>query len=183
MIIIYILLFLILLYVIITYNAFVNLKNQVLNSYSGIDVQLSRRNDLIPGLVAAVKGYVKHEKELLETLTKKRTEIMNSLEEKDVEKIAKEDKQISNCLKSLFAVAENYPDLKASKNFLNLQDQLSRTENQIAASRRIYNSNVTIYNTRLESFPNNLFNNVLKFEYFKLYKLDENKKEAKKFEY
>ena len=172
----------ILLYILITYNSFISLKNQVLNSYSGIDVQLSRRNDLIPNLVNAVKGYAKHEKTLLQNLTNTRARLINSLENEDLKKIAKEDENISSCLKSVFAVAENYPDLKASENFLNLQDQLSRMENQIAASRRIYNANVTIFNTKLETFPNNLFNTFLKFEYFKFYKLDKKQKEVKKFE-
>ncbi|MFT4261262.1 MAG: LemA family protein [Candidatus Woesearchaeota archaeon] len=170
----YVLLGLLLLWVLLTYNHFVSIKNNVKKSYSGIDVQLKRRNDLIPNLVNTVKGYAKHEKSLLESITKTRASLMNSLEGDDVRSIAKEEKTLSNSLKSLFAVAENYPDLKANKNFLELQKELSKTENNIAASRRIYNSNVMTFNTRITTFPNKL---VAKMFGFKPYQFFETKKE------
>ena len=170
---VYIILGFLVLYLIFIYNSFVRLRNQVLNSFSGIDVQLKRRNDLIPNLVNAVKGYAMHEKQLLETLTKKRASLMNTLEEKDVKKVAKEDESLSGVLKSLFMVSENYPDLKANQNFLNLKRQLRRTEDQIAASRRIYNSNVAIFNSKIEVFPNNLLNKLLKFNKFDFYSIKE----------
>ncbi|MFT4311050.1 MAG: LemA family protein [Candidatus Woesearchaeota archaeon] len=173
MFILYLIIALLVIYFIFTYNSFVSLKNQVLNSFSGIDVQLKKRNDLIPNLVSTVKGYAKHEKSLLESIAKTRSSIMSSLKEKDVEKVSSQDKELSDNLKSLFAVSENYPNLKANKNFLELQREMSRIENNIAASRRIYNSNVAIFNSKLQIFPNNLFNKLLKFDEFKFYELGE----------
>ena len=146
------------------YNSLVRLRNQVRNSWSGIDVQLKRRNDLIPNLVNTVKGYAKHEKELLEHVTQARANVMESRKEGDLDKLSEAENELSGTLKSLFAVAENYPDLKANQNFLKLQEQITETEDQIAASRRIYNENVTYYNNKIETFPSNIFANMFNFE-------------------
>src|SRR5689334_8933898 len=122
-----------------TYNNLVTLRERIKEALSQIDVQLKRRNDLIPNLVETVKGYAKHEKEVFEGVTKARSQMLNagSLEEK-----AKANNQITDALKSIFAVAESYPDLKASQNFLDLQEELTDTENKISYSRQFYNTNV-----------------------------------------
>lgn len=154
----------ILIIIVSIYNKFIRLKNAVKKSWSGIDVQLKRRSDLIPNLVNTAKGYAKHEKTLLENITKARTQMMSGLENNDLAKTGQADTKLSGLLKNLFAVAENYPNLKANENFLELQKQLSDTEDQIAASRRIYNENVTYYNDALQVFPNNIFANIFGFK-------------------
>ena len=164
------------LWIIIVYNSLISLKNQVQNSFSGIDVQLKRRNDLIPNLVNTVKGYATHERELFENITQLRTSIMNASNNSDVKELAKNDDMMTSTLKSLFAVSENYPDLKANENFLNLQNQIARTEDQIAASRRIYNSNVMTFNSKIQVFPNNLVAQSLKFKEFEFFSIQENEK-------
>src|SRR6056297_2048854 len=136
------------------YNGLVRLKNQVKNAWAGIDVQLKRRNDLIPNLVETVKGYAKHEKTLFENVTKARSNVMNA---NGVEDKAQASNELSGTLKSLFAVAENYPQLKANENFLQLQEEISGTENKISYARQHYNDMVMRFNTKLEVFPNNLF--------------------------
>ncbi|MCF7865871.1 LemA family protein [Candidatus Woesearchaeota archaeon] len=149
------------------YNALVRLKNQVKNSWSQIDVQLKRRNDLIPNLIETVKGYAKHEKGTFEKVTEARSVMMKA---GSVESKAEASNMLSDTLKSLFAVAENYPDLKANQNFLQLQEELAGTENKIAYSRQHYNDMVMVFNTKIELFPNNVFANMLNFkqeEYFK----------------
>ncbi|MFW6283675.1 MAG: LemA family protein, partial [Minisyncoccales bacterium] len=170
----------IVLFVIILYNSLVSLKNQVKNSWAQIDVQLKRRADLIPNLINTVKGYAKHEKELLTELTKARTQIMSGQKSGDINKMAKGENALSGALKSVFAVAENYPNLKANENFKKLQEELSETENQIAAARRIYNENVTYFNTKIETFPNNILANSLGFKQRQLFEAtDEEKKNVK----
>lgn len=161
------------LFFIIVYNGLVRLRNDVKNSWSGIDVQLKRRNDLIPNLINTVKGYAKHEKELLEKITKERTSIMKAT---SPQTIAKADAGLTGALKSLFAVAENYPQLKANENFLELQKELANTEDQIAAARRIYNENVTVFNTKTEVFPNNMVANMSGFTEFQFFKAQESEK-------
>jgi len=151
----------IVLWVISVYNRLITLRNRVKEAWSDIDVQLKRRYDLIPNLVNTVKGYATHERELLEQVTKARTFAMQAGNMKD--KLEAEN-ALSSSLKSLFAVAENYPDLKASTNFLELQRELTDTEDKIQASRRFYNTNVRDYNTKLETFPTNILAGVLKFE-------------------
>ena len=155
------------------YNRLVRLKNQVENAWRQIDVQLKRRTDLIPNLIETVKGYVKHERETLESVTNARTAIMNARKgSADPKKAAQADNMLTSTLKSLFAVAENYPDLKANQNFLKLQEQLSETEDQIAASRRIYNQNTMYYNTKIESFPSLLVAKLFSFKKKDLFKTD-----------
>jgi LemA protein len=133
------------------YNALVTARMRVKEAWSGIDVQLKRRNSLIPNLVESVKGYAKHEKEVFENVTKARASMMDA---KHPEQAAQANNMLEGALKSLFAVAEAYPDLKASDNFKQLQDELSDTESKIAYSRQFYNSNVLDYNTKIQVFPN-----------------------------
>lgn len=133
-----------------TYNSLITLRNRVREAWSQIDVQLKRRSSLIPNLVEAVKGYVKHEKGVLEEVTKARTSLMSA---KSPHEAADADNMLTGALKSLFAVAENYPNLKASENFIKLQDELSDTETKVAASRQFYNTNVLDLNNSLETIP------------------------------
>ncbi|GIK62060.1 MAG: LemA family protein [Ignavibacteriota bacterium] len=145
---------------IVIYNFFIRDKNLIKEAWSGIDVQLKRRHNLIPNLVSAVQGYSKHEKTLLEDITKKRSEAVKveSLNDK-----APAESDLSGMLKNLFIVAENYPDLKASDNFLNLQNQLTEIEDQIQYARRYYNGAVRNYNIRVESFPSNIIASIFNF--------------------
>ncbi len=153
---------------IFTYNRFVSFVNRAKEAWADIDVQLKRRYDLIPNLIATVKGYATHEKDLLEKVTLARTRAM---EAGGASAKAKAENMLSETLKSLFAVAENYPDLKANANFLELQRELSDTENKIQAARRFYNGNVRDLNTALESFPPNIIGRMFGFsarEFFEL---------------
>lgn len=156
---------------IITYNRLVSLKNQVENSWAQIDVQLKRRADLVPNLVKTVKGYAKHERETLNEVTKARTAIMNS---GSVKEAAEGENMLQGALKSLFAVAESYPDLKANQNFLQLQEELSGTETKIAATRQYYNDTVMQFNTKIESFPSNLIAKMFQFKEQELFEVADN---------
>ncbi len=151
----------VILWIILMYNSFVRVYNQVKNAWAQIDVQLKRRTDLIPNLIESVKGYMKHEKEVLTQVTQARTALMNA---QTPAENAQADNMLSGALKSLFAVSENYPDLKANTNFLQLQEELVGTENKVAYSRQHYNDMVMRYNTKLESFPNNLFSGMFGFK-------------------
>lgn len=142
------------LYVASKYNGLVRLNVEVDEAWSDITVQLKRRYDLIPNLVESVKGYAKHEKNVFEDVTKARA---NALNAKGVADTAKAENQLQQSLKSLFAVAENYPQLKASENFMQLQEELVDTEDKIQASRRFYNGTVRDFNTRIKVFPTNIF--------------------------
>ena len=163
------------LYLISTYNSLVVLKARIKEAFSGIDVQLKRRADLIPNLVETVKGYAKHEKEVFENVTKARSSLMKaeSLGEK-----AKANNQLSEALKSLFAVAEAYPQLQASANFQELQRQLEDTEDKIAYSRQFYNTNVLDYNTKIKVFPNNFLANVFGFKEEEFFVANEEERKA-----
>ena len=132
------------------YNKIIRTENRIDNSWAQIDVQLRRRADLIPNLMETVKGYMKHEKEVLENVTKARSAIMSA---KTPQENIDADNMLTGALKSLFAVSENYPDLKANQNFLNLQDELTHTEDKIAYSRQHYNDSVLSYNNTIETFP------------------------------
>ena len=156
--------------VIFIYNGLVSLRNEVRNSFAQIDVQLKRRNDLIPNLVETVKGYAKHEKQVLENVTKARSEMMKA---QTVEEKGKASNMISDALKSLFAVSENYPDLKASQNFLQLQEEISGTENKIAYSRQHYNDMVMAFNNKREQFPSNLISSTFSFKEEQLFQTSE----------
>jgi LemA protein len=151
----------VILFLIILYNSLVRVRNQVKNAWAQIDVQLKRRNDLIPNLIETVKGYAKHERGVFTDVTKARTQMMsaNTVEEK-----ADASNMLSGTLKSLFAVAENYPQLKANENFMQLQEELSGTENKIAYSRQHYNDMVMKFNTKIEVFPNNLMAGIFNFK-------------------
>lgn len=135
------------------YNALAVGKVRIKEALSGIDVQLKRRVDLIPNLIETVKGYAKHEKDVLESLTEARTRLLGA---KSPHEKAQSDNMLSEALKTLFAVAENYPDLKASENFVKLQEELADTENKIAYARQFYNTNVQDYNARLVTFPSGM---------------------------
>lgn len=159
--------------VIIIYNGLVTSKNRVEESWSDIDVQLKRRYDLIPNLINTVKGYAKHEKELFENVTKARASAISA---EGVADQGKAENMLTGALKSLFAVAENYPNLKANENFLNLQNELTDTENKIQASRRFYNANVRDYNIKIEVFPTNMLAGALGFQHRDLFEIEEAEK-------
>jgi len=157
---------LLLLYVIVTYNGLVKLRNRIENAWAQIDVQLKRRYDLIPNLVNTVKGYATHEKGTFEAVTQARA---NAISANGVAGQAQAENMITDALKSLFAVAEAYPDLKANQNFLSLQEELSGTEGRISYARQYYNDAVLRLNTKIQSFPSNLLANAFGFkprEYF-----------------
>ena len=157
------------------YNSLIKLRNNRENAYANIDVQLKQRHDLIPQLVATAKGYAAHEKSTLEAVIKARNMAV-SASNKTIEEQAKSENFLSGTLKSLFAVTENYPDLKANVNFLELQRELVDTENKIQSSRRFYNTNVLALNTKIEMFPSNIIANFFNFEKGQFFNL-ENKEE------
>lgn len=159
---------LLVLWAIILYNNFVKLRNRTKEAWADIDVQLKRRYNLIPNLVETVKGYAVHEKELFEKVTKARTMAMGAQAPKER---GEAENILSGTLKSLFAVSENYPDLKASTNFLELQRELRDTEDKIQAARRFYNGNVRDLNTKIESFPNSIIASMFNFEKMELFEL------------
>ncbi len=157
---------LLVLYVIFAYNGLVRLRNRIDNAWAQIDVQLRRRYDLIPNLVETVKGYAAHERQTFESVTNARARAINA---QGVAQQAQAENQITGALKSLFAVAEAYPDLKANQNFLALQEELTATEGRIAYARQFYNDEVLKLNTRIQSFPTNVLANAFGFhqrEYF-----------------
>lgn len=158
------------LWVVSIYNGLVKMKNRVDEAESDIDVQLKRRHDLIPNLIETVKGYAAHEKQVFENVTKARTMAMGAQSMQD--KAAGEN-MLTDTLKSLFAVAEAYPDLKANQNFLALQSELSDTENKIQASRRFYNGNVRDFNIKIEVFPNNMIASTLGFAKREMFEIEE----------
>ncbi len=159
------------------YNSLVSWKNRVKEAWSDIDVQLKRRLDLIPNLVESVKAYMSHEKQTLENVTNARTALMNAGNAKEY---AQADNMLEGALKSLFAVAENYPDLKASQNFIELQRELADTENKIQAARRFYNATVRDYNTKVQSFPSNIVANIFGFKSEEYFEIDEAEKDVAK---
>jgi len=156
-------------WLIAVYNGLIKLRNRTDEAWSDIDVQLKRRYNLIPNLVETVKGYASHEKELFEKVTEARASAMGA---KGAEQKGRAENTLSSTLKSLFAVAENYPQLKASDNFAKLQDELSDTENKIQASRRFYNGNVRDFNTKIQVFPNNLVAGILKFTKYEFFAVE-----------
>ena len=160
---------------IVIYNQLVTLRQRVQNAWSQIDVQLQRRFDLIPNLVETVKGYMTHEQETLTKVTDLRSAWADA---KTVEQKAELEGQLTDTLKTIMAVAENYPNLKADQSFNNLQTELSDTENKISYSRQFYNDTVTMYNTKLETFPSNLVAGMFGFKASTLFNVDND--EAKK---
>lgn len=154
----------------ITYNGLVTLKVRVDEAWSDITVQLKRRADLIPNLVNTVKGYAEHEKGVFEKVTEARSAVIGAQSPKEA---AKADNMLEDALKSIFAVAEAYPDLKASQNFSELQAELVDTEDKIQAARRFYNGGVRDLNTKIQLFPNNMFAGALGFKQREFYEVDE----------
>ena len=165
--------------VIYIYNSLIKLRVRVKNAWAQIDVQLKRRYDLIPNLVNAVKGYMKHEKSVLESVTKARTSLMSG----SMQNKAKASNQITEALKSIFAVAENYPDLKASENFKHLQEELSGTESKIAYARQFYNDSIMTFNEAIQVFPKNLFAKLFGFHKEQFFGAEEKERKNVKVEF
>ena len=162
------------------YNNLVGLRNRVKNSYAQIDVQLKRRNDLIPNLVETVKGYASHEKGVLEEVTKARTGVMNA---STVEETSAADNQLTGALKTLFAVAENYPDLKANSNFQQLQAELTETEDKISYARQFYNDVVLKYNNACQKFPGSILAGMFGFNEETYFQVPESETAVPKVEF
>ncbi len=160
---------LLILFIISVYNSLVTLRQRVKNAFGQMDVQLQRRFDLIPNLVETVKGYMTHESDTLAKVTELRTAWAGA---KTVDEKAKLDNELSNTLKTIMAVAEAYPDLKANQNFESLQNELTETEDKISYSRQFYNDTVTRYNTKLELFPSNIVAGMFHFTAESLFEVD-----------
>ncbi|MBI4159351.1 LemA family protein [Candidatus Woesearchaeota archaeon] len=170
---------LIALYIVFIFNRLITLRNRVDNAWSQIDVQLKRRYDLIPNLINTVKGYMKHEKGVLTEVTKMRaTLVSGSMSEK-----AKASDMITNAFKTIFAVAEDYPKLKASENFKMLQEELSGTESKIAYARQFYNDNVMELNNKIQQFPSKIIAGTLDFKEREFFKTEESEKKPVKVEF
>ena len=155
---------LLVIFVIVAYNGLVKARNRVDNAFSQIEVQQKRRYDLIPNLVETVKGYAAHERETLEAVTQARANAISAQQGGDVHDQAQAENVLTGALKSLFAVAEAYPDLKANQNFLQLQEELTATEDRIAYSRQFFNDSVLSYNNAIQTFPRNLLAGMFNFE-------------------
>ena len=168
------------LFVIITYNSLVVKRNQVKNGWYQIDVQLKRRYDLIPNLVETVKGYAAHEREIFEKVAEARSMAIGAKTASDA---AKANNQLTETLKTLFAVAENYPQLKANENFLRLQEELATTENKIAFARQFYNDVVMSYNIAIQRFPSSIIAGIFKFNAQDFYSIPETEKEPVKVKF
>lgn len=167
-------------FVIATYNELVRLRNKVKNSFAQIDTQLQRRFDLIPNLVETVKGFATHEKELLENVAASRSGYMSA--SSNGEKLAMNN-QLTSTLRSLFAVVENYPELKSNANFMKLQDELTETEDKVTYSRQFYNDAVTIYNNKIQMFPSNMIAGIFGFKEEELFNTDDDAKEAPRVQF
>ncbi len=161
LIILIVIIIIILVAIVAIYNGLVTARNKVKNAWAQIDVQLNRRADLIPNLVETVKGYAAHESSVFEDVTAARAGLMNA---NGVKEISEANNQLSSTLKTLFAVAENYPELKANENFKELQAQLAQTEDKIAYSRQFYNDTVLMYNNKCQTFPSNIFAGMFGFK-------------------
>jgi LemA protein len=170
----------IVIFVIGVYNSFIRLKNLCDNAWSDVDVQLKRRYDLIPNLVNTVKGYAKHEKQLFENVTKARAEATAA---KTPGEQAKAENMLTSALRQLFAVAENYPELKANTNFLNLQSSLSEIESDIQNARRYYNAVVRDNNIKVESFPSNIIASIFNFKKREFFEMEEGERAVPKVEF
>ena len=164
---------LVLIWLVLTYNGLVTLRNRTQEAWSEIDVELKRRHDLIPNLVQTVQGYMGHERGTLEAVTNARAGAVAAGATGDPAKIGQAENMLTQSLRSLFAVSENYPDLKAISAFTNLQEQLTATEDKIEFSRRFYNGNVRDYNIKLQTLPTSLIAGVLGFKAFGFFQADE----------
>ena len=167
-------------WLILVYNGLIKLRNRVDEAWSDISVQLKRRHDLIPNLINTVKGYTTHEREVFEKVTQARAQAISA---KTPNEQAQAENMLSDTLKSLFAVSEAYPDLKANQNFLELQKELTDTEDKIQASRRFYNGNVRDFNTKIQIFPNNLIAGMLKFGKYEFFEIEEGEKAVPKVDF
>lgn len=167
-------------YILMLYNGLVTLRVRIKEAWSQIEVQLKRRSSLIPNLIETVKGYAKHEKSVFENVTKARSAMLSA---KNPRQAAAAENMLAGALKTLFAVAEAYPDLKASDNFKELQEELSDTETKIAASRQFYNSNVMEYNTKIQVFPSMLIARLFNFQKEDFFEADEAAKEEIKVKF
>jgi LemA protein len=165
---------------VIIYNNLIKQRNRVENAWAQIEVQLKRRHDLIPNLLETVKGYAKHEKTLFENITKARAAVMSA---NNVNDTAEASNYLSSTLKSLFAVAENYPDLKANQNFLQLQKDLLETEDKIAYTRQFYNDTVMKYNISIQTIPTNIIASVTGFQKKELFEAAQTEREVPKVEF
>jgi LemA protein len=165
---------------VIIYNDLIKQRNRVENAWAQIDVQLKRRYDLIPNLVETVKGYAKHEKTLLEDITKARAAVMSA---NSISETAEASNYLSSTLKSLFAVAENYPELKANQNFMQLQKDLMETENKIAYSRQFYNDTVMKYNISIQTIPKNIVASLMGFKKKDLFETQQAERETPKVKF
>lgn len=157
------------------YNSLVSLRNRVKDSWAQIDVQLKRRFDLIPNLVNTVKGYAAHEKETLEAVINARNRFTQATTHQEE---MESNNQLTGALSRLFALAESYPDLKANQNFLNLQDELSKTEDKISFARQFYNDTVLMYNNKVEMFPSNIVAGLFKFQRERFFEIEESNRET-----
>jgi len=173
-----IVLLVIIFWLVLTYNRLVTLKNRAKEAWADIDVQLRRRYDLIPNLMETVKGYAAHEKTVFENVTKARAEAMQAQQSGDPKKIGQAENFLAGTLKTLFAVAENYPQLRASENFLELQRELRDTEDKIQAARRFYNGNVRDLNIKIESFPANIVANMFSFSKMEFFEVENENEKA-----
>ena len=163
----------IIIYVVYIYNGLVRLRNNIKKSWANIDVLLKQRSDELPKLVSSVKGYMKHERETLKTLTEARTRFLNA---KTIPQKAAADTMITNALKTIFAVAENYPNLKANENFIQLQNRISGIENELADRREFYNDSVNTYNIRIQSFPDMMIARLMGCKAETMFKVSESDK-------
>jgi len=170
MIIVLVILVVLVLWIVGMYNGLVRLRNQVKNAWSQIDVQLKRRHDLIPNLIETAKGYMKHERDTLDSVTKARTQ---AVEAKGVANQAKAEGELNNAISRFMLVVENYPDLKASQNFLSLQEELASTENKVGFSRQFYNDQVLAFNVKIESIPSNIIANMFGFKQAEFFEIEE----------
>ena len=164
-------------YFAVTYNAFVTLRNRIKEAWSDIEVQMKRRYDLIPNLVETVKGYAAHESGTLEKVIQARN--MAMAPHNNMQDVAKSENMLTGALKSIFALSESYPDLKANQNFLELQRELRDTEDKLQAARRFYNGNVLALNTKIEMFPSNIVAAMFHFEKRDFFELAESEQDAR----
>jgi len=166
--------------VILTYNSLVTLRNRCENAWAQIDVQLKRRNDLIPNLIETVKGYASHESETFQKVTEARAQMASA---GTVKEAAKANNMLTSALKSLFAVAENYPDLKANQNYMQLQEELTTTENKIAYARQFYNDSTMKYDTKRQVFPSNIIAGMFNFEDRDYFEVEDAAKQVPKVDF
>ncbi len=152
------------------YNSLIRLRNQVKNAWSQIDVQLKRRHDLIPNLIETVKGYMTHERETLENITKARSEAMGA---DSVGEKSRAESKLSGAMGQFYVVVENYPDLKANQNFLSLQEELTSTENKISFSRQAYNDQVLFYNNKIQVVPSNIIAGMFNFKEEEFFEIED----------